>query len=283
MLLGERYAYERAKTLTALLADWLLVNTANVIDDASIRTAMTAWQRAAIRDAADDLAVAVAARPDETAQHAVEEVLRFSRNPSLDEIDAAIGSACRLSARFAPALRDYSIAELCAKYGRDVAMAVALLEQADEQQELSDAEIGVVVAGKIYAWFDHGFAMELRDAIDRLAIGAPRTMLTQVMAFGEQLMHWVAEPASLLVIPLLQVQTTPGERRRRPFSSFEVAIIDHARIHAWYAQRDALVASAKHLEPLVKPSGGGPQRTNASPGQQFPWLSEPGQRGESIH
>lgn len=65
-----------------------------------------------------------------------------------------------------------AIAELCAKYGRDLSITVALLKQAEGRDELADVEIGAVVAGKIY----------------------------------EQLMHWAAEPASLLVIPLLHAR-----------------------------------------------------------------------------
>jgi hypothetical protein len=281
MLLDDRHAYEQAKMLTALLADWLLVKTSNVIDDATIQAKMTEWQSAKIRAAAEDLAVAVAARGNEEAQHAMEQVLRFSRDLDLEEIHTSITNACGLSRRFAPSMRNDAISELCAKYGRHLSIAVALLEQAGGRDELSDAEIGVVVAGKVYAWFDHGFAMEIRDAIDRLTSGAPREFLPQVITFGEQLMHWAAEPASLLVIPLLQVRAPLSERRTRPFSSFEVAIIDDAKIRAWYAQRDQLIASAKHLERLVK-ARSGPSRADASI-NRLPGADERDQRGDSLH
>jgi hypothetical protein len=277
----DRHAYERAKMLTALLADWLLVKTSNVIDDATIQAKMIEWQCAAIRATAEDLAVAVAARFDGEAQHAMEHVLCFSRHLDLEQIHTCIANACSLSARFAPSMRSLPISQLCAKYGRDLSVAVALLETEDERNDLSDAEIGVIVAGKVYAWFDHGFAMEIRDAIDRLTIAAPREILPQVITFGEQLMHWAAEPASLLVIPLLQVNAASSERRTRPFSSFEVAIIDDAKIRAWYAQRDQLIASAIYFERMVK-AGSAPSRRDATI-SELPTPDERERQGDSLH
>jgi len=282
MLLDDRHAYEQAKMLTALLADWLLVNTSNVIDDAEIQSQMTQWQRAKIRDAAGYLSVAVAARLNDEARRSMEEVSRFSREFELDEIHSCITIACRLSASFAPSLQNVPISELCAKYGRDLSIAVALLELADERNDLSDAEIGVVVAGKVYAWFDHGFAMELREALDRLTLGAPRAILPQVIDFGEQLLHWAAEPASLLVIPLLQARaTTPGDRPPRPFSSFEVAIIDADKIRAWYAQRDQLIALAVHLERMVNAGRGDPR--GDAPRSDLLMSDEHERQGDSLH
>src|SRR3954451_13192185 len=149
ILPDDRHAYEQAKMLTALLADWLLVKTSNVIDDAAIQAKMTTWQRATIRAAAEDLAVAVAARFNDEAQHAMEHVLRFSRDFDLAEVHTCIENACSLSVRFAPSMRNLPISQLCAKYARDLSVAVALLETEDERNDLSDAEIGVIVAGKI--------------------------------------------------------------------------------------------------------------------------------------